>query len=119
MLSKEVSSTIFKVFGTEPRSPGSLANNLPTRTMSRLIIIIIIIIKRFLLSQKSFLKKKELHIRPKPLKVRDRLQNVGESTNRKKSIRRPEQKLTERKTEDETRKGPQELLIDEEKTALL
>ena len=42
MLSKEVSSTIFKVFGMtqpgiEPRSPGPLANILPTRPMSRLI----------------------------------------------------------------------------------
>ena len=42
VLSKEVSSTIFKVFGMtrpgiEPRSPGSLANTLPTRPMSRFI----------------------------------------------------------------------------------
>ena len=41
LLSKEVSSTILKVFGMtrpgiEPRSPGPLANTLPTRTMSRL-----------------------------------------------------------------------------------
>ena len=41
VLSKEVSSTIFKVFGVtrpgiEPRSPGSLANTLPTGPMSRL-----------------------------------------------------------------------------------
>ncbi len=40
VLSKEVSSTIFKVFdmtqpGIEPRSPGTLANTLPTRPMSR------------------------------------------------------------------------------------
>ena len=40
VLSKEVSSTIFKVFGMtrrgiEPRSPGSLANTLPTGLMSR------------------------------------------------------------------------------------
>ena len=39
VLSKEVSSTIFKVFsmmwpGIEPRSPGPLANTLPTRLMS-------------------------------------------------------------------------------------
>ena len=39
VLSKEVSSTIFKVFGItwpgiEPRSPGPLANTLPTRPMS-------------------------------------------------------------------------------------
>ena len=39
MLSKEVSSTIFKVFGLtgpgiEPRSPGPLANTLPTSPMS-------------------------------------------------------------------------------------
>ena len=39
MLSKDVSSTIFKVFGMmrpgiEPRSPGSLANTLPARPMS-------------------------------------------------------------------------------------
>ena len=39
-LSKEVSSTIFKVFGMswpgiEARSPGTLANTLPTRPMSR------------------------------------------------------------------------------------
>ena len=38
MLSKEVSSTIFKVFGMKPRSPGSLANTLPTEPMSRFII---------------------------------------------------------------------------------
>ena len=41
VLSNEVSSTIFKVFGMtwpgiEPRSPGSLANILPTRPMSQL-----------------------------------------------------------------------------------
>ena len=41
VLSKEVSSTIFKVFGMtqpgiEPRSPGPLANTLPTRPMNRL-----------------------------------------------------------------------------------
>ena len=41
MLSKEVSSTIFKVFGMtrpgiEPRSPGPLANTLPTWPMSQL-----------------------------------------------------------------------------------
>ena len=41
MLSKEVSSTILKVFGMtrpgiEPRSLGPLANTLPTRPMSRL-----------------------------------------------------------------------------------
>ena len=40
MLSKEVSSTIFKVFGMmqpgiEPTSPGPLANTLPTGPMSR------------------------------------------------------------------------------------
>ena len=40
VLSKEVLSTIFKVFGMtrsriEPRSPGLLANTLPTRPMSR------------------------------------------------------------------------------------
>ena len=40
VLSKEVLSTIFKVFGMtrpgiKPTSPGSLANTLPTRTMSR------------------------------------------------------------------------------------
>ena len=45
VLSKEVSSTIFKVFGmTQPgielRSPGPLANTLPTRPMSQYIIII-------------------------------------------------------------------------------
>ena len=39
MLSKEVSSTIFKVFGMtrpgiEPRSPGPMVNTLPTWTMS-------------------------------------------------------------------------------------
>ena len=39
MLGKEVSSTIFKFFGMtrpgiEPRSPGLLANTLPTRPMS-------------------------------------------------------------------------------------
>ena len=43
LLSKVVSSTIFKVLGMtrpviEPRSPGTLANTLPTRTMSRLSI---------------------------------------------------------------------------------
>ena len=43
MLSKEVSSTIFKVFGMtrsgiEPRSPGSLANTQPIRPMSRSIL---------------------------------------------------------------------------------
>ena len=42
MLSKEVSSTIFKVFGMtqpeiEPQSPGALANTLPTRLMNRLL----------------------------------------------------------------------------------
>ena len=41
VLSKEVSSTIFKVFGRtrpgiEPRSPGPLVNTLPTRPMNRL-----------------------------------------------------------------------------------
>ena len=41
VLIKEVSSTIFKVFGMtwpgiEPRSPRSLANTLPTRPMSRI-----------------------------------------------------------------------------------
>ena len=41
VLSNEVSSTIFKVFGmtrpvVEPRFPGSLANTLPTRQISRL-----------------------------------------------------------------------------------
>ena len=46
MLSKEVSSTIFKVFGMarpgiEPRSRGLLANTLLTRPMSRLDFIII------------------------------------------------------------------------------
>ena len=40
MLSKEVSSTIFKVFGMTPPgiehgSPGLLANTLPTRPMSQ------------------------------------------------------------------------------------
>ena len=40
VLSKKVSSTIFGVFGMtrpgiEPRSPGSLANTLPSRSMSR------------------------------------------------------------------------------------
>ena len=40
VLSKDVSSTIFKVFGMtrpgiEPRSPGPLVNTLPTRPMSR------------------------------------------------------------------------------------
>ena len=39
MLSKEVSSTIFEVFGmtrpgVEPRAPGQLANTLPTRPMN-------------------------------------------------------------------------------------
>ena len=39
LLSKEVLRTIFKVFGMtrpgiEPRSPGPLANTLPTRPMS-------------------------------------------------------------------------------------
>ena len=46
LLSKEVSSTIFKVFGItlpvfEPGSPGPLANTLPTRpirTISRLLV---------------------------------------------------------------------------------
>ena len=43
MLSKEVSSAIFKVFGMtrpgiEPRSPEPLANTLPTRPMSWLLI---------------------------------------------------------------------------------
>ena len=42
VLSKEVSSTIFKVFGMtqsgiEPRSSGTLSNTLPTRLMSRFI----------------------------------------------------------------------------------
>ena len=44
VLSMEVSSTIFKVFGMtrpriEPRSPGSLANTLPTRPMSRSSVV--------------------------------------------------------------------------------
>ena len=43
VLIKEVSSTYFKVFdmtrpGIESRSPGPLANNLPTRPMSRSLI---------------------------------------------------------------------------------
>ena len=43
VLSKEVSSTIFKVFGmtqpwTEPRSPEPLANTVPTKPMSPLYI---------------------------------------------------------------------------------
>ena len=47
MLSKEVSSTIFKVFGMirsgiEPRSSRPLANTLPTRPMSRWYLIIYI-----------------------------------------------------------------------------
>ena len=42
VLSKEVSSTIFKVFGmtrpgTEPRSPGPLANTLPTWPISQFL----------------------------------------------------------------------------------
>ena len=46
VLSKEVSSTIFKVFGIswpgiEPRSPGSLVNTLPTGPMSWYLMIII------------------------------------------------------------------------------
>ena len=46
MLSKEISSTIFKLFGMtwpwiELRSPGSLANTLPTRPMSRLNLVIV------------------------------------------------------------------------------
>ena len=45
MLGKEVSTTILKVFGMtrpgiEPRSPGPLANTLPTSPMSRLEIYI-------------------------------------------------------------------------------
>ena len=49
VLSKEVSSTIFKLFGMtrngiEPRSSGQLANTLPTRLMSRLYIYIYIYI---------------------------------------------------------------------------
>ena len=48
VLGKEVSSTIFKVFGTtragiEPRSPGPLANTLPTRPMNRFLFIYIYI----------------------------------------------------------------------------
>ena len=44
VLSKKVSSTIFKVFGItwpgiEPRSPGSLANTLLTRPMRKWLII--------------------------------------------------------------------------------
>ena len=43
VLSKEVSSTILKVFGmtrpgTEPRSPGPLANTLPSRPMSQYLV---------------------------------------------------------------------------------
>ena len=43
VLSKAVSSTIFRVFGMtrpgiQPRSPGPLANTLPTRTLSRLSV---------------------------------------------------------------------------------
>ena len=46
VLSKEVSSTILKVFGMtwpgiEPRSTGPLANTLPTRLMSQYIFVII------------------------------------------------------------------------------
>ena len=44
VLSKEVSSTILKVFGMtlpgiELRSPGQLANTLPTRPMSRMVVV--------------------------------------------------------------------------------
>ena len=44
VLSKEVWSTIFEVFGMtrpglEPRSPGPLANTLPTRPMSLLLLV--------------------------------------------------------------------------------
>ena len=47
VLSKEVSSTIFKVFGMmrpgiEPRSPRPLANSLPTRLMSQYIMYILV-----------------------------------------------------------------------------
>ena len=38
MLSKELSSTIFKVFGIEPRSPGPLANTLPTRPIKSFVL---------------------------------------------------------------------------------
>ena len=49
MLSKEASSTIFKVFGMtrpgiEPRSPGPLANTLTARPMSEIYIYIYIYI---------------------------------------------------------------------------
>ena len=52
VLSKEVSSTIFKVFGMtrpgiEPRSPGSLTNTLPTRPMSREVLILLFIFFQF------------------------------------------------------------------------
>ena len=45
VLSKEVSSTILKVFGMtrpgiEPRSPGLLANTLPTRPISQLLYVV-------------------------------------------------------------------------------
>ena len=48
MLSKEVPSTILKIFGMmrpgiEPRSPGPLVNTLPTRLMSQYIYIYIYI----------------------------------------------------------------------------
>ena len=59
VLSKEVSSTIFKVLGMtqtgiEPRSPRPLANTQPTSPMSRYIYIYISIIKRNL--KKIFFK---------------------------------------------------------------
>ena len=49
MLRKEVSSTIFKVFGMtppgiEPWSPGPLSNSLPTRPMSSFLALIKIIL---------------------------------------------------------------------------
>ena len=55
MLSKVVSSTILKVFGMtqhgiEPRSPGPLANTLPTRPMQSEIRIIFKILTQFAVS---------------------------------------------------------------------
>ena len=57
VLSKEVSSTIFKVFGMtrpgiEPRSPSPLANTLPTRPMSRCKQLLHIIDNQILLRWK-------------------------------------------------------------------
>ena len=56
MLSKEVSSTIFKVFGMaqpgiEPRSPRPLANTLPTRPLSQFLEYVLLLYQKVSLNQ--------------------------------------------------------------------